>query len=73
MFLASWEKDLSKRSLMIDDDVINLLYCKTSSSNGFENGNEFFGAKMVAFLKEKTYQNSYTPGNYCTTRLPYVP
>ena len=37
MLLTSWEKHLSKRSLIIDDDVINLLYCKTSSSTGFEN------------------------------------
>ena len=42
-------KDLSKRSLIIDDDVINLLYCKTSTSTGFENESEF-GVKMLAFL-----------------------
>ena len=58
MLLTSWEKHLSKCSLIIDDDVINLLYCKTSSSTGFESESEFFGAKMVAFSKEKTYQNS---------------
>ena len=58
MLLTSWEKHLSKRSLIIDDDVINFLYCKTSSSTGFENESEFFGAKIVAFSKEKTYQNS---------------
>ena len=58
MLLTSWEKHLSKRSLIIDDDVINFLYCKTSSSTGFENESEFFGAKIAAFSKEKTYQNS---------------
>ena len=58
MLLISWEKHLSTCSLIIDDDVINLLYCKTSSSTGFESESKFFGTRIVAFLKEKTYQNS---------------
>ena len=58
MLLTSWEKHLSKRTLIIDDEVINLLYCKTFSSTGFENESEFFGTNMVAYLKQKTYQNS---------------
>ena len=45
-------EDLSKRCL-IDDDVLNLLYCKTSSSTEFENERDFFGTIMVAFLKGK--------------------
>ena len=45
-------EDLSKRCL-IDDDVLNLLYCKTSSSTEFENKRDFFGTIMVAFLKGK--------------------
>ena len=58
MLLTLWKKHLSKRTLIIDDDVINLLYCKTSRCTEFESESEFFGSKMVAFLKEKTYQNS---------------
>ena len=55
MLITSWEKHLSKCSLIIDDDMINLLYYKTSSSTEFENESEFFcGAKMIAFLKGKT-------------------
>ena len=53
MLLTSWQKHRSKCSLIINDDVINLLYYETSSSTGFENETEFFGTKMVAFLKEK--------------------
>ena len=44
MLITSWEKHLSKCSLIIDDDMINLLYYKTSSSTGFENESEFFVA-----------------------------
>ena len=53
MLLTSCEKHLSKCSFIIDDDVIILLYCKTSSSTGFENEREFFGARVVAFFKNK--------------------
>ena len=54
MLLTSWEKHLSKRSLIIDDDVINLLYCKTSTSTGFENESEFFWRQNGSiFIKKK--------------------
>ena len=58
MLLTSWEKHIFKHTLIIEYDMINLLYCKTSSSAGFENKSEFFCTKMVAVLREKTYQNS---------------
>ena len=55
MLPTSWEKHFSKRTLIIDHDVINLLCYKTSTSTGFENKSEFFSTKIVAFLKEKNY------------------
>ena len=54
MLLTSWERHLSKPSLIIDDDVMNLLYCKTSSSTGFENESEFFWRQNGSISKRKT-------------------
>ena len=45
-------EDLSKRCL-IDDDVLNLLYCKTSSSTEFENERDFFWHHNGSIFKRK--------------------
>ena len=71
MLLTSWEKHLSKRSLIVDDDVTSLFYCETFSSTGIENESEFLGAKMLTFLKEKTIKKVFKKGNVLTELLNY--
>ena len=52
MLLTSWEKHLSKHSLIIDHDVINL-QCKTSRSTGFENESQYVWRQNGSVFKRK--------------------